>query len=45
MRWVHPLAPSVMAGADVLGAKAHGLIVLRRLGLPVPPGFVVGTPA
>lgn len=45
MTWIHPLAPSVTASVDVLGAKAHGLIVLRRLGLPVPAGFVVGTPA
>jgi len=41
----YPLAPEVTETADVLGAKAHGLIVLRRLGLPVPPGFVIGTPA
>ena len=41
----YPLAPEVTASADVLGAKAHGLIVLRRLGLPVPPGFVIGVPA
>jgi pyruvate,orthophosphate dikinase len=41
----YPLAPEVTAGVDVLGAKAHGLIVLRRLGLPVPSGFVIGTPA
>ncbi|MBC7301437.1 MAG: pyruvate, phosphate dikinase, partial [Nocardia sp.] len=27
----------------VLGAKAHGLIMLRRLGLPVPAGFVIST--
>jgi phosphoenolpyruvate synthase/pyruvate phosphate dikinase len=40
----YPLAPEVTETADVLGAKAHGLIVLRRLGLPVPPGFVIGTP-
>lgn len=41
----YPLAPEVTASADVLGAKAHGLITLLRLGLPVPPGFVIGTPA
>lgn len=45
MTWSHPLSPEVTSDADVLGAKAHGLIVLRRLGLPVPPGFVIGTPA
>jgi pyruvate,orthophosphate dikinase len=42
---IHPLSPEVTASADVLGAKAHGLIALRRLGLPVPPGFVIGTAA
>jgi pyruvate, orthophosphate dikinase len=45
MRWVHPLAPEVGEPAGVLGGKAHGLVVLRRLGLPVPPGFVIGTGA
>jgi pyruvate,orthophosphate dikinase len=37
--WVHaaPLAPAV------IGAKAHGLMRLDALGLPVPPGFVLGT--
>jgi pyruvate,orthophosphate dikinase len=45
MRWVHPLAPEVEEPAEVLGGKAHGLVVLRRLGLPVPPGFVIGTGA
>jgi pyruvate, orthophosphate dikinase len=42
---IYPLSPDVTETADVLGAKAHGLVVLRRLGLPVPPGFVVGTAA
>jgi pyruvate, orthophosphate dikinase len=45
MRWVHPLSAEVDEPAAVLGGKAHGLIVLRRLGLPVPPGFVIGTEA
>ncbi|RSN71677.1 pyruvate, phosphate dikinase [Actinomadura sp. WAC 06369] len=45
MTWTYPLAPDVAEPADVLGGKARGLIELRRLGLPVPPGFVVGTPA
>ncbi|GAA0251271.1 PEP/pyruvate-binding domain-containing protein [Cryptosporangium japonicum] len=41
MRWIRPLA----AGGHpaVVGAKAHGLSVLARLGLPVPPGFVLTT--
>ena len=45
MRWVYPLSPEREEGPDVLGGKAHGLVVLRRLGLPVPPGFVVGIEA
>jgi pyruvate,orthophosphate dikinase len=45
MTWVHPLSPEVEEPAEVLGGKAHGLVVLRRLGLPVPPGFVIGTAA
>jgi len=42
---VHQLSGDVEETADVLGGKAHGLIALRRLGLPVPPGFVVDTGA
>ncbi|NUP04315.1 MAG: pyruvate, phosphate dikinase [Nonomuraea sp.] len=45
MTWIHPLTPENGQGADVLGGKGHGLVVLRRLGLPVPPGFVIGTGA
>ena len=45
MRWVYSLSPELEEGWDVLGGKAHGLVVLRRLGLPVPPGFVIGTEA
>jgi pyruvate, orthophosphate dikinase len=45
MTWIHPLSAATEEPAQVLGAKAHGLVVLRRLGLPVPPGFVVGTAA
>ncbi|GGM26313.1 hypothetical protein GCM10011608_08800 [Micromonospora sonchi] len=45
MTYVHPLATDVDGSADLLGAKAHGLLVLRRLGLPVPPGFVIDTRA
>ncbi|WP_063034532.1 pyruvate, phosphate dikinase [Nocardia grenadensis] len=43
MRYIHPLAAATDQPVDVLGAKAYGLIELRRLGLPVPAGFVVGT--
>ncbi|MBG0816805.1 pyruvate, phosphate dikinase [Planomonospora sp. ID82291] len=45
MTWIHPLAPETEESPDVLGGKGHGLVVLRRLGLPVPPGFVIGTGA
>ena len=30
---------------QVLGAKAHGLAVMAKLGLPVPPGFVIAPKA
>ncbi|MFI6309055.1 pyruvate, phosphate dikinase [Nocardia fusca] len=43
MRYIHPLSAATQQPAEVLGAKAHGLIELRRLDLPVPAGFVVGT--
>jgi pyruvate,orthophosphate dikinase len=45
MTWIHPLSPDVDETADVLGGKAHGLVMLQRLGLPVPPGFVISTAA
>jgi pyruvate,orthophosphate dikinase len=45
MKWIHPLAAEVEEPAEILGGKAHGLVVLRRLGLPVPPGFVITTEA
>ncbi|NEB05176.1 pyruvate, phosphate dikinase [Streptomyces sp. SID13726] len=45
MTWIHPLSADVEESADLLGGKAHGLVVLRRLGLPVPPGFVISTEA
>jgi pyruvate,orthophosphate dikinase len=45
MTWIHPLAAETEEPPDVLGGKAHGLVVLLRLGLPVPPGFVIGTGA
>ncbi|MFD0531985.1 PEP/pyruvate-binding domain-containing protein [Kitasatospora arboriphila] len=45
MRWIHPLSADLGEPADVLGGKAHGLVALLRLGLPVPPGFVIGTAA
>ncbi|MGC5009698.1 pyruvate, phosphate dikinase [Streptosporangium sp. DT93] len=45
MAWIHPISANVGETADVLGGKGYGLVVLRRLGLPVPPGFVIGTGA
>jgi len=45
MRWIHPLSPETGESADILGGKGYGLVVLQRLGLPVPPGFVIGTDA
>ena len=43
--WVRPLSAALEEPADLIGGKAHGLVVLQRLGLPVPPGFVVTTGA
>jgi pyruvate,orthophosphate dikinase len=45
MTWIYPLSAEVEETASVLGGKGYGLVVLRRLGLPVPPGFVIGTGA
>ncbi|MFL1442311.1 PEP/pyruvate-binding domain-containing protein [Nocardiopsis protaetiae] len=45
MRWVRPLDPATTEGPEGIGGKAHGLITLQRLGLPVPPGFVITTAA
>lgn len=45
MRWTHPLSAQVTEGPDLLGGKAHGLLTLKRLGLPVPAGFVITTEA
>ena len=42
---IHRLSPAEPAGADVLGGKGHGLVTMMRLGLPVPPGFVIATTA
>jgi pyruvate, orthophosphate dikinase len=45
MRWTYPLSAEVELPAELIGGKAHGLVVLRRLGLPVPAGFVISTEA
>lgn len=44
-RWTRPLDARLDDPVELLGAKAHGLVALHRLGLPVPPGFVVTTAA
>lgn len=41
MAWIAPL--SAATDPREVGSKAHGLRVLQQLGLPVPPGFVLGT--
>jgi pyruvate, orthophosphate dikinase len=45
MRRIRRLGPGLAEPAGVIGGKAHGLVALHRLGLPVPPGFVIGTEA
>jgi pyruvate,orthophosphate dikinase len=41
---VVPLKGSVDLGRDLLGGKAWGIVQMRRLGLPVPPAFVIPVP-
>jgi pyruvate,orthophosphate dikinase len=38
-----PGGPASSAEAKDIGSKAYGLLRLMRLGLPVPPAFVLGT--
>ncbi len=45
MRWIRQLSSELDGDANVLGSKAFGLVVLLRLGLPVPPALVIGTGA
>ncbi|GGN59343.1 hypothetical protein GCM10010112_14240 [Actinoplanes lobatus] len=45
MSEIHALSPDLALDASVIGGKAHGLVALMRLGLPVPPGFVIPTAA
>ena len=37
------ITPSQSAGPATMGSKAYGLTRLAKLGLPVPPAFVLGT--
>ncbi|MEU5646151.1 pyruvate, phosphate dikinase [Streptomyces milbemycinicus] len=45
MSWVRMISAQVEEAAETLGGKAVGLVLLHRLGLPVPPGFVITTQA
>jgi pyruvate,orthophosphate dikinase len=45
VKWIRQLSAEVDKSADLLGGKAHGLVALHRLGLPVPAAFVVTTEA
>lgn len=42
---IHALSAALAEGPGTIGAKAHGLVVAHRLGLPVPPAFVIDTAA
>jgi pyruvate,orthophosphate dikinase len=39
--WLRTIDAETAEGPEVLGAKAHGLTAMHRLGLPVPPAVVV----
>ncbi|MFG2177449.1 pyruvate, phosphate dikinase [Streptomyces abikoensis] len=43
MRWIRAISAQVEETAETLGGKALGLVVLHRLGLPVPAGFAITT--
>ncbi|RSN30710.1 pyruvate, phosphate dikinase [Amycolatopsis sp. WAC 01416] len=45
VKWLRELTPDTREDPGLIGAKAHGLLDLHRLGLPVPAGFVVTTEA
>ncbi|WP_338682558.1 pyruvate, phosphate dikinase [Streptomyces acidiscabies] len=45
MRWVHPVSAELAGDRAELGGKALGLALLHRLGLRVPPAFVVSAEA
>ncbi len=44
-RWVMPFADGDASMRDLLGGKGANLAEMARIGLPVPPGFVVTTAA
>ncbi|MFC8720680.1 pyruvate, phosphate dikinase, partial [Kitasatospora sp. NPDC057198] len=41
--WTRALSARTGGTAETLGGKAYGLVLLHRLGLPVPAGFVITT--
>jgi pyruvate,orthophosphate dikinase len=43
--WIYPVSAETREDAVALGGKGSGLVQMRRLGLPVPPAFVIGTGA
>ncbi|MBC2874269.1 MULTISPECIES: pyruvate, phosphate dikinase [Streptomyces] len=43
MRWIRALSARSEETAETVGGKALGLVVLHRLALPVPAGFVITT--
>ncbi|MGW5645257.1 pyruvate, phosphate dikinase [Saccharopolyspora sp. NPDC003752] len=45
MKWIRTISAQIEEPAETLGSKAHGLVLLHRLGLRVPAGFVVTTAA
>ncbi|WP_052852652.1 pyruvate, phosphate dikinase [Streptomyces avicenniae] len=45
MRWIRTLRADTEGTAETLGGKALGLVLLHRLGLPVPAAFVLTTAA
>ena len=44
MPWTYGFEDAHGVGRDVLGGKGAGLVEMVGLALPVPPGFVIGTP-
>jgi pyruvate,orthophosphate dikinase len=44
MALTHRFPGTAAADRDLLGGKGAGLVEMTNLGLPVPPGFVIGTP-
>jgi len=44
-RWVVPFAQGDASMRDLLGGKGANLAEMARIGLPVPPGFIVTTEA